>query len=195
MIMQDFGIIVEVPRGWYGRLFQVVDPEVGPPTLHVSSRPLVERDDSVSNFATLTRGAMGAGDVTIVLVSWSREPRSVFDGLKIDRIASTGLVQIGAEHFVPVQGVPSTQTAAYRLLTMNGRYLSLLVVFGSANPSSARIKDVNAILASLVIGLSREKEIGGDGDLVRFVPPAGLDAAPAETGAAVETGQPVNAGG
>jgi hypothetical protein len=195
MRISDFGIQVDVPAGWYARLFQIVEPEVSPPTLHVSSRPLAERDDRMSNYATLTARAMGPNDATLALLSWSREPRQVFDGLKIERLSSNAPLQIGAEHFLPVQGVPGTQVAAYRLFTKNGRYFSLRVVFGSNNPSAGLIQTVNRILSSIVIGPSRDKQAGGDGDLVVFVPPPGLDDAPPATGASVEVGPPAGGGG
>lgn len=195
MRISDFGIRVDVPAGWYGRLFQIVQPEVSPPTLHVSSRPLVERDDRMSNYASLTASAMGADDATIALLSWSREPRQVFDGLKVERLSTPDPLQVGPEHFLPVQGVPGTQSAAYRLFTKNGRYFSLRIVFGSNNPSASLLQTVNGILSSIVIGPSRAKQVGGDGDLVVFVPPAGLDNAPPATGASVEIGAPASGGG
>jgi len=178
MRISDFGIQVDVPATWYGRLFQIIQPSVGPPTLHVSSRPLLERDDSMSNFASYTIHQMQPTDATIALVSWSREPRAVFNGLSISRLGPQESLQIGPQHFLPVMGIASSQTSAYRLFTKMGRYFTLLVAFGTPNPSGSRINDVNAILASLQFGPSRAKQRGGNGDLVVFVPPAGLETAP-----------------
>jgi hypothetical protein len=186
MVISDFGMSIDIPDGWYGRLFQVISPEVGPPSLHLSTHPLLEKDDSVSNYALLTADAMGPDDVTVAILSWAKRAQEVPNGLAVADLRVDDAVQLAPQHFVPVNGVSPRQSSAFRMFTKNGRSFSLLVVFGRMNPRSARISEVNRALATLRLGRSRDKQVGGDGDFVNFVPPAGLENAPPATGASIE---------
>jgi hypothetical protein len=112
MIISDFGLSVEVPSGWYGRLFQIVEPLVSPPTLHIASIPLAERPDHESSYASATRSRLGPDDTVIAMINWSQAPRGNFGSVKVAELGAGDRVEVRPDDFgIPAYTIPADHPA------------------------------------------------------------------------------------
>ncbi len=74
MLLNDFGLKMEVPDAWYGDIFEVTEPITSGPIIHVSTHPLVSGD---GGFADRTRTQLEPEGAVIALVKNVPEGQSL----------------------------------------------------------------------------------------------------------------------
>jgi len=95
-------------------------------------------------------------------------------GTAAERLRLSDSLELRPEHFVLLEGVPTHQSAARRLVIKRNRVFEVRVVFGSANPTASLIAKINGVLRSLEIDEgSAHKREDGNGRSVRVPIPTG----------------------
>jgi hypothetical protein len=145
MKLDGYGIEVDLPRGWEGRIYRRAE---GDPTLHAATFALHEDD---GDFGGRTTGDMAQGQAFVVVTEYdpALAGQGLFAPLGVPRdlrpvdLAPNGLMR-------PRPGLMGVQ----RFFTASGRALCLYVVVGALSRLDARgpLNQVNQILRTVRIG-------------------------------------------
>jgi hypothetical protein len=140
--LDDFGIRMELPPGWTGRLFRYAASE---PILHAATVPITDLYDGSS-----ARKQLGPDDVFLVL-SENYASAAHYEPVTLP-------VTIRPQDSCPTCEIldngttpPSDHSLFYRSFAVEGRQFDLYVEFGTTTPSSDQLARVNNMLATLQI--------------------------------------------
>ncbi len=145
MKIDGYGIEVDLPQGWEGRIYRRAE---GDPTLHAGTFALHDDDGDFGGRAT---GEMGQGQAFVVVTEYDAAlaGRGLFAPLGVPRdlrpvdLAPNGMMR-------PRPGLMGVQ----RFFTASGRALCLYVVVGALSRLDARgpLNQVNGVLRTVRIG-------------------------------------------
>jgi hypothetical protein len=141
-----YGIGIELPRGWDGRVYK--PDALSAVTLLAATFQL----PSSVGFQTSwdSTHSMTHDDVRIVLWDYGVEGMTR-EALLRDGVRARGLpIEVERSDFAPFGGMPRDHAVANSAILESGRFLQLVVDFGS-EPSDARIAAVNAVLSRLAV--------------------------------------------
>jgi hypothetical protein len=153
MELSGYGITVDLPPGWEGRIHR--HPE-GDPTLHAGNFPLPVED---GDFGSRALGAMGSGGAFLVVTEY--DPALASRGLFFPQ-APAPLPATSELNAWALLRVRHGQFGIQRFMTTGGRPFCVYVVVGTVPSPSALLAGVNAVLRTLSIvpaGLDREQAI------------------------------------
>jgi hypothetical protein len=167
--IQGYGLSVDLPGGWAGRIFRASDPEEddGRPTMHVGNFAIAADE---STFGSSIMGAMSAGgQIFMALSEYTPDCLLPNTGTPIpDDPASVDLAQLGALAFgnpgVPVLQVPDffgdvvhgttslrTATAVQVPFTTAGRLFVLNAVVGDQGNLASAVTSMNDVLSTVLV--------------------------------------------
>ena len=140
MRIEGYGLSIELPRGWDGRIFRL---EGGEPTLHAANYPLPEAD---GEFGPLAVARMPDGGVFLALTEYraALAGKGLFKPRGLPRLLAPADFSERA-----VNGGRPGQVGLQRFCTVEGRALSLYVVIRGLPRD--RTPSVNALLVGLSV--------------------------------------------
>lgn len=145
MQINGYGLSLEAPEGWYGRIYQrdAAPDEITRPIIHVSNAPLssLQDDDTLAG----TMNSMGANGVTIAIYEFEMPPGG-------NPALGFGDVLAGPnvrpEDNERIQNVPENFGTFVRRIRSGGRYFLIRVVFGSEQAPARLFAQVNQTLGT-----------------------------------------------
>lgn len=146
MTLEGFGLSIELPDGWNGRIYTETEGPDAPncSILQAATVSIPSYDDCI---LTAARQLFGSNDASVMLFE-TPGGRPGFDTL----YPVTTLLALGPSHYMPVwQGITPGQATFVRRLRLNGRYFQLQAVFGSS-PTVTQLSQVNQVLSTLQVG-------------------------------------------
>jgi hypothetical protein len=146
MKIDGYGLSVDVPQGWYGRIYQreAGPEEVTKPIVHLANAPL--SDANADDVLQGTMEAMGRDGVAVAV--YELEPLPGFANPELgfgDAGAAIGVRPGDTAH---IQGVPSEFLTLLRRVRFANRYFQIRVVFGASQARPELFAQVNRILGS-----------------------------------------------
>jgi hypothetical protein len=146
MMLQGFGLSIELPSGWFGRIYTETDGPDAPTCsiIQAASVDITSTDDCI---LTSTRQSFGSTDACIMLFESPARP-------SLDALyeAATLPASLAPSNFAPGwHGITPGQPTFVRRLRLNGRYFQLQAIFGSA-PTVSQLALINHLLATLQVG-------------------------------------------
>jgi hypothetical protein len=142
MEISGYGITVDLPPGWEGRIYR--RPE-GDPTLHAGNFSLPVED---GDFGTRALDAMRSGGVFLVATEYDRALAGV--GL-FSQEAPVPLPATSELNAWALLRVRPGQFGIQRFMTVGGRAFCVYVVVGTVPGTSALLAAANRVLRSLAI--------------------------------------------
>jgi hypothetical protein len=145
MTLNGAGLTLELPTGWFGRIFTETEGSNSCTTLQASTAEIPSWEESTT--LEMTRQNFGPGDACLVLFESPPRPR-------LDAVYEQAVLPIALSpsHYMPSwQGVPYWQAAFVRCVRVNGRYFQMHAFFGS-QPTMPQLKLLNQILGTLQVG-------------------------------------------
>jgi hypothetical protein len=149
MRIDGYGIGIDVPTGWEGRIYKRPDDPADPgtrfPVLQLANFPLPVED---GDFGSAAVSSMGAGGVFIVLMEFGPD----YVALASFPVISLPLAPSASE-FDPasLQVTIPGQAGIQRFLTVNGRAFCLYIVVGSLMNVGNLAQQVVQVLKSLSV--------------------------------------------
>jgi hypothetical protein len=145
--LASHGIVVDVPRGWEGRIFvpDLEPPAINLPILHLTDAVLtVER----SSYAPELAARAGGTGTLVALLEFDRSLANV--GLYARRGLHLPLTRERFHHRA-LQFPSRVQEGHQRFFSEGGRAFCLYVVLGTGHGVDRRLSQVNRALSSLEI--------------------------------------------
>jgi hypothetical protein len=146
MMLQGFGLSIELPSGWSGRIYTETDGPDAPACsiVQAASVAIANNDDCI---LTSTRQNFGPADACIML--FESPARSSLDALYE---AATLPASLAPSNFAPGwHGITPGQPTFVRRMRLNSRYFQLQAIFGST-PTVSQLALINQLLATLQVG-------------------------------------------
>jgi hypothetical protein len=167
--IQGYGLSVDVPDGWEGRVFREADPEEddGRPTMHVGNFAMPTDDATYGS--SIIKSMTSGGQMYMVLAEYTPDCLLPNTGATVpDDPATVDITQVGAVAFgnpgVPVLQVPDffrdvvhgttslpNATAVQIPFTTAGRLFVLYAVVGDDSGLSTAVASLNDVLATLLV--------------------------------------------
>ncbi|HEY3209296.1 MAG TPA: hypothetical protein VGL18_05820 [Actinomycetota bacterium] len=153
MELSGYGIAVDLPSGWEGRIYK--RPE-GDPTLHAGNFPLPVED---GDFGSRALAAMGSGGAFLVVTEYEQSlgRRGLFAPEAPAPLPATSELDAWA-----LLRVRLGQFGIQRFMTIGGRPFCVYLVVGTVPSPSGLLAEANVVLRSLSIvptGLQPEQAI------------------------------------
>jgi hypothetical protein len=142
MELTGYGISVDLPSGWEGRIYK--RPE-GDPTLHAGNFPLPVED---GDFGSRALAGMGDRGAFLVVTEYDRElaGRGLFAPAAPAPLPATSELNAWA-----LMRIRKGQFGIQRFMTIGGRPFCVYVVVGSIPGPSRLLAEANNVLRSLSI--------------------------------------------
>lgn len=146
MALEGFGLSIELPSGWFGRIYTETDGPDAPTCsiVQASSVDIPSTDDCI---LTSTRKSFGSTDACVMLFESPARPSldALYEAAKLPPALSPS-------HFAPGwHGITPGQPTFVRRLRLNGRYFQLQAIFGTT-PTVGRLSLINQMLATFQVG-------------------------------------------
>lgn len=142
MELSGYGIAVDLPPGWEGRIYK--RPE-GDPTLHAGNFALPVED---GDFGSRSLTGMGSGGAFVVVTEYERSlaGRGLFDPEAPAPLPATSELNAWA-----LLRVRQGQFGIQRFMTIGGRPFCVYLVVGTVPSPSALLAEANIVLRTLAI--------------------------------------------
>jgi hypothetical protein len=146
MQIEGFGLTVDLPAGWYGRIYTNTEGSDAPRSsiFQAASVPIPDSDDDI---LTATSQLIGPDGAMIMLFESPYYPsfNGQFEAVSGPPTLRPADAQAGWEGMNPLQSI------FVRRMVINSRYFQLRVVFGS-QPDFNALGSVNGTLSTMAIG-------------------------------------------
>jgi hypothetical protein len=155
--LSAYAITITLPEGWYGEIFREwTEIEDGCPTLHLGNTPLVLGDRNT--YCSDVRQTLRASDVVATVVNFPSLPQ-IIAGSPADKLSPGEPWSIAGASAIPFHGVGNGRSSLRKAIHVGPRVFDLVAFFGTAEPTSALVDQLEQGLASMRVELTpRERD-------------------------------------
>jgi hypothetical protein len=155
--ISEFGISLTLPDGWAGEAFRETDEFVDSgPIVHVANTPVVLGDRD--GYAGETRRSLRARDAVLCIVNLASLP-GVLNAGGAERSAPDAGWSLRGASETPFNGVGNTQSSLRKAFRVGERVFDVIAFFGSPVPPSDVVQDLNAVLRTVRIDVSKRERV------------------------------------